>query len=143
MVELSSSFEIDEKMIDQDHRRMVEMVNAIIKAIDEGNPKTCQKLVPDFVAFAKQHFSREEALLATVRYPDTEKHREHHRTLNEKMEHILEFARMAENNEMARESLKKELVFFLMDDVITSDLEFKEYLSEKVPDGKNAAKDGS
>jgi hypothetical protein len=31
---------------------------------------------------------------------------------------------------MARDSLRKELVFFLMDDVITTDMEFKNFIEE-------------
>jgi hypothetical protein len=47
------------------------------------------------------------------------------------MDHLLEFASAAEENEMARESLRKELVFFLMDDVITTDMDFKNFIKDK------------
>ena len=42
---------------------------------------------------------------------------------------MLEFAGLVSVNEMARESLKTELVFFVMDDVITTDLDFKNFIS--------------
>ena len=45
------------------------------------------------------------------------------------MNHMLEFADMVAVNAQARESLKKELVFFVMDDVITTDLDFKKFIS--------------
>jgi len=35
---------------------------------------------------------------------------------------------MAGINQLARESLRKELVYFLMDDVITKDMEFKRFI---------------
>ena len=47
------------------------------------------------------------------------------------MEHIQEFAASVKTNEIARSSLKKELVFFLMDDLITSDLDFKTYIDNR------------
>ena len=53
------------------------------------------------------------------------------------MEHLLEFARMAEENELARESLKKELVFFVLDDVITADMDFKAFVARKDKDAKD------
>ncbi|NQU55866.1 MAG: hemerythrin family protein [Rhodospirillales bacterium] len=130
MVELTSSFELEFEALDQDHRKMIDRVNAIIKEIDTGNTDVCETLVAGFVDFSKQHFGREEALLVSIKYPDVEKHRKHHRDLYDKLDHMLEFAKMAPENDIACESLKKELVYFIMDDVITADLEFKDFLSK-------------
>ncbi len=129
MVELTPSFELEFEALDQDHRKMIDQVNAIIKEIDTGNTNACKNQVADFVAFSKRHFAREEALLVSVKYPGVDKHRKHHLDLYDKLDHMLEFARMTPENEIACESLKKELVYFIMDDVITADLEFKDFLS--------------
>ncbi|MEE8393357.1 MAG: hemerythrin domain-containing protein [Rhodospirillales bacterium] len=128
MVELSETYVLECEELDKDHRRLVEMVNEITDRLDSGDPVNCKGMVLEFVNFAKGHFGREEQFLTKVGYPDVGKHREHHRQLDEKMEHIVEFAESASVNEMARESLKKELVFFLMDDVITTDLDFKAFI---------------
>ena len=136
MVELSQSFKLECELLDQDHRRLFDMVNEIVKEIEEGNAAACKTMVPAFLDQAKRHFDREEAFLAKVGYPDLEKHHDHHHGLDEKMEHLLEFARMAEENELARESLKKELVFFVLDDVITADMDFKAFVARKDKDGK-------
>jgi hemerythrin-like metal-binding protein len=130
MVKLPSSFELESEALDRDHQKMVNQVNAIIKKIDAGKTDDCQAQVAEFAALSKRHFAREEALLVSVNYPDVEKHRKHHLDLDVKLDHMLEFAKMAPENDMACKSLKKELVYFIMDDVITTDLEFKEFLSE-------------
>jgi len=129
MVELTSSFKLEFEALDQDHRKMIDQVNAIITEIDTGNTEVCKTQVADFVIFSKQHFAREEQLLVSINYPDVDKHRKHHRDLYDKLDHMLEFARMAPENDIACESLKKELVYFIMDDVITADLEFKDFLT--------------
>ena len=46
------------------------------------------------------------------------------------MDHMLEFARVAGENPMAQERLRKELVYFLLDDVITTDMDFKTFIKE-------------
>lgn len=130
MVELTSSFALEFEALDLDHRKMIDQVNAITREIDTGNAEDCKTLVADFVVFSKQHFAREEQLLVSIKYPDVDKHRKHHRDLFDKLDHMLEFARMAPENDIACESLKKELVYFIMDDVITADLEFKDFLSK-------------
>lgn len=128
MVEITRSFEIEVDMIDSDHRRLVDIINDIVQAIDGGKPEKCHELVPGFVELSKQHFRREESLLAKHGYPDTDKHRKHHAGLNDKMDTMLALAEKAVESPPAADALRKELIFFLMDDVINEDMDFKSYL---------------
>ena len=131
MVELTPSFMLDYEALDRDHQRLADIVNLIVEAIDGDEGAKCEDLVNDFVKSAKSHFAKEEALLAKVGFPNLDKHHDHHENLNTKMDHLIEFAKMAGENQMARDSLRKELVFFLMDDIITTDMEFKDFIEEK------------
>ncbi len=136
MVELTPSFLLEYEALDQDHQRLADIVNQIVKAIDDGEAEKCEDLVIALVKSARSHFAKEEALLVKIGYPNVEKHQDHHRSLNTKMDHMIEFAKMAAENQMARDSLRKELVFFLMDDVITADMDFKNFVAEKAKAGK-------
>ena len=131
MVDLSNTFVMECEQLDKDHQKLVDMVNEITDRIDSGNTENCKSQVLEFVEFAKAHFSREEQLLTRAGYPDVGKHRTHHRLLDKKMQHILEFAEKAPVNDLAGQSLKKELVYFIMDDVITSDMDFKAFIAQK------------
>ncbi len=131
MVELTPSFMLDYEALDRDHQRLADIVTLIVEAIDGDEGAKCEDLVNDFVKSAKSHFAKEEALLAKVGFPNLDKHHDHHENLNTKMDHLIEFAKMAGENQMARDSLRKELVFFLMDDVITADMDFKSFIEEK------------
>jgi hemerythrin-like metal-binding protein len=136
MVELTPSFLLEYEALDRDHQRLADIVNLVVKAMDDDEAEKCEALVVDLVKSAKSHFAKEEALLVKIGYPNVEKHQDHHRSLNNKMDHMIEFAKMARENQMARDSLRKELVFFLMDDVITTDMEFKNFVTEKAKAGK-------
>ncbi len=136
MVELTPSFLLEYEALDRDHRHLADIVNQIVKAIDDDEAEKCEDLVIDLVESAKSHFANEEALLVKIGYPNVGKHQDHHRSLNTKMDHMIEFAKMAGENQMARDSLRKELVFFLMDDVITTDMDFKNFVAEKAKAGK-------
>ena len=131
MVELTETFELQCGELDKDHKRLVEIVNEITALLDDGVTDDCKNMVLGFVNLAKAHFAREEKYLLDVGYPDVGKHRDHHKLLGEKMEHLVEFSGMVGENELARDSLKKELVYFLMDDIITTDQDFKSYVSER------------
>ena len=74
MLELSKSFELEIQPLDNDHRKMIDIVNRIVAMIDGGEPQACETMVPEFVAFAKKHFKREEALLEKASYPNLDKH---------------------------------------------------------------------
>jgi len=137
MVELTPSFKLEYESLDRDHQRLADMVNQIVQAIDDDEAEKCEDLVTKFVKSTKSHFASEEALLTKAGYPNVKNHKDHHQSLNTKMEHLLEFAKAAGDNLMARESLRKELVFFLMDDVITTDLDFKSFIEEKDKTKKN------
>ncbi len=132
MVELTPSFLLDYESLDREHQRLADIVNQIVQSIEDGKAEKCEGLVYDLVKSSKEHFSNEEALLVKVGYPDVTKHQDHHKSLNTKMDHMIEFAKMAAENQMARDRLRTELMFFLMDDVITTDMDFKNFIEEKV-----------
>ena len=129
MVELTETFVLECEELDKDHKRLIEMVNDITDDIDKCMTGNCYSKFLYFVDFAKKHFSREEKLLTKNGYPEVAKHHKHHQTLIAKMEHIQEFAASAETNQLACVSLKRELVYFLMDDLITTDMDFKDYIN--------------
>ena len=136
MVDITPSFLLESSALDEDHKQLASIVNQIIEALDQGRAEICEDLVIHFIKSMKVHFAKEEALLAQVGYPNVKKHQGHHKNLNTKMEHMLEFAKMAQENEMARDSLRRELVFFLMDDVITADMDFKTFFEEQADKGE-------
>ena len=130
MVELSETFVLECEELDKDHKRLAKMVNVIVDDIDKGKTNNCKVRVDEFVAFAKEHFYKEENFLEKNGYPDAVTHHKHHRTLIAKMEHIQEFATSVETNKLARVSLKRELIYLLMDDLITTDMDFKGYINK-------------
>ena len=135
MVELTPSFLMDYESLDKEHQALADIVNQVVEAIDGGEAEKCNTLVPEFVKLATEHFAHEEALMVEVGYPNVKKHQDHHRNLNTKMDHMIEFSNMAGENQLARDSLRKELVFFLMDDVITTDMDFKAFVEKKIKTG--------
>jgi len=130
-MKLSPSFMLEVDTLDEEHQVLADLVGEVTQAIDDGELGKCKALVSDFVKSAKDHFASEEALLVKAGYPNIKKHQDHHKSLNTKMDHLLEFANAVEENELARDSLRRELTFFLMDDVITTDMEFKSFIEEK------------
>lgn len=68
--------------IDEQHRRLVDMINelhdAIISAVGEPAVKSILDKLLDYTAY---HFESEESLLKEFEYPDMERHKKDHDTL--------------------------------------------------------------
>ncbi len=131
MVELTSSFKVGNEKIDDDHRRLLDIINQIIDSLDAPEPADCAAKVGDFVALAKRHFEREEAFMKGAGYPDMAELHDQHQGLYDKLDTMVHLSANARENKLARESLRREMVYFLMDDVINEDLNFKQFLADK------------
>ncbi|MDP6351860.1 MAG: hemerythrin domain-containing protein [Alphaproteobacteria bacterium] len=131
MVELTPSFKVGNDRIDDDHRHLLDIINHIVETLDAPEPADCASMVSDFVALAKTHFEREEAFMKTVDYPDMAELHDQHQALYDKLDTMVHLSTNARDNKLARESLRREMVYFLMDDVINEDLNFKQFLADK------------
>ncbi|WP_167730197.1 hemerythrin domain-containing protein [Terasakiella sp. SH-1] len=128
MIDIDDSFLLECEEIDKDHAWLNQLAEDINAAIDENRPQDCAELSRRFVSLCKKHFGAEEALLKKIDYPDAKHHHEHHQSLYGKMDTILKLGEAAASNELARKSLKKEVFYLLMDDIINEDLSFKEFV---------------
>lgn len=67
--------------IDNDHRRMVEMVNRLGDAmVRSPGAAACGAMLDELIRYAKCHFAMEEALMRSIggRYTDTTAHKAQH-----------------------------------------------------------------
>ena len=65
--------------IDEQHREIIERVNLIADAVDQGNRhEAVQEMMDDLVLFACGHFALEERLMTEYGFPGLEEHVEEH-----------------------------------------------------------------
>ena len=134
MVEISSTFELKYAPIDDDHKHLADIVTEIVDALDAEKLVEAAALMRKFVETTRQHFQDEEALLASHNYPNLEEHKGHHAMLVGKLETLQDMGDKVVDNPHASESLRKELIYFLMDDIINEDLNFKNFINEAASD---------
>lgn len=79
LITWSSTLEVGVTQIDQQHRKLVDMLNQLSDAMHNGHGKEIlAKLLNDLVAYTVQHFSMEEQLMKTHRYPAEPDHKREH-----------------------------------------------------------------
>lgn len=74
------------EVIDTEHKKLVELINNLNDAIYAGQGcEVLEKVFNELVEYTKNHFSHEEELLKTNKYPDFKKHKKKHEELTEEV----------------------------------------------------------
>ena len=70
---------IDNGPIDEDHRKLVDQVNALHSATTQGRGQdVVAQLLAAVIADTQEHLRREEHLMEVAKFPDLERHKQGH-----------------------------------------------------------------
>jgi len=85
-MEWDGSLELGEAMIDRQHRRLVDLINAVheVSEAPEHTDEDVMRCINAMFLYAKEHFFDEEALMERLCYPGREEHIAMHRTFVDK-----------------------------------------------------------
>lgn len=127
-LELIQSLRTGHAVIDADHQHIIESINAITRDVTQGGELAAsQMLLDEFIGMCEAHFQREEEILAQASYPELDEHAAYH---NE----MLANARAAKtlyisaNDPAQRLRHLEDMVAYLIDDIVRSDMAFVSYL---------------
>lgn len=123
------ALEVGVEAIDDDHRKMMSMLQEIQDAIYGQCLETSQELVTDFIQLTRVHFISEEKILKDAKFPNLKQHRETHSDLMARAIELGKFVCDATHVDEL-EGCLHDLAGFLFHDLIGSDMEFKSYLQE-------------
>lgn len=86
LVEWQACYSVANERLDQQHQRLIAMINQLGEAIDTGAEKTTlMKILSDLAGYTKTHFAEEERMLEQCGYPLLAEHREKHAELNRQL----------------------------------------------------------
>jgi hemerythrin-like metal-binding protein len=70
---------IDHGVIDQDHRQLVDLVNALHTATAAGRGQdVVAKILDELIRYTNDHLQREEHLMESIKFPNLAQHKEGH-----------------------------------------------------------------
>ncbi len=126
----SKDLEIGIKEIDDQHKRLVKLVNQLYVGISQGKDKEyLSKILNELIEYTDYHFKTEEYYFDKFGYPETDIHKEIHRKLVEK---VVNFKKKFEEGSA---TLSYELLNFLKDWLINhigkTDKKYGSFLKEK------------
>ncbi|NPB07657.1 MAG: hemerythrin family protein [Aquificae bacterium] len=130
IISWSEEMELGIPEIDQQHRKLVNMLNEFYHELEEGHREEAVKhFLKELEDYLRYHFEYEESLLQRVGYPDTANHRRTHemfkKLYREEVEKFLKGDRKA----------LRELVAFtlswLYTHIMKTDRKYANYMKEK------------
>lgn len=118
----NKSFEVGIPVIDSQHRRLIDLINALAAAVTEGGKlPEAESLFGQLMGYATLHFSDEEKLMDKSPLPEAEKeaHRKAHRSFVEKAQEVIENPHLLQAE--AAEQVLEFLITWLISHILGSD----------------------
>jgi hemerythrin len=85
LIEWNESLSVNVVEIDEQHRKLVGMINHLNDAMRQGKGKeSLGKIVNGLLAYAGIHFRTEEKYFEQFEYPDADRHRKEHLAFTQK-----------------------------------------------------------
>lgn len=130
LIQWDGSFSVKVAEIDQQHQKLVSMINDLNDAMKQGKGKdVLGKIVNGLVSYALTHFSTEETYFDRFGYPETDSHKKEHVAFVKK---VSEFKNGFEKRKL---SLSIEVMTFLSDwlknHVKRTDMKYSQFFNEK------------
>jgi hemerythrin len=85
----SNDLSVGVRVLDEDHKKLVAMVNELYDAMKDGKGKeTLGGILGRLTAYTVEHFDREERLFSQTSYPNAAAHRGEHEALKAQVSDI-------------------------------------------------------
>ncbi len=80
MIEWEDKFSVGISMIDEEHKKLIAILNkAILAKESNDDPKVIRDVLREMVDYALAHFRTEETYMKKFNYPEYQNHKEEHR----------------------------------------------------------------
>lgn len=129
-VEWSDDYSVGIQVIDEDHKRLLHLINNLQTAAHYHTDETFVKEAMDeLVDYTKTHFKREEDLMEENGYPDFEAHKAEHEAMIAKVGETLKA--FEQNQDSAIEDAVQYLKTWLINHINGSDQGYSGFLRDK------------
>jgi hemerythrin-like metal-binding protein len=125
----SLSIDVDE--VDEDHRRLVDLFNLLVHALEDGEAANyIEAVLEELINCTVWHFSHEDRLMLKYEYDQLEEHRTEHRELIDSAK-ALQQKFLREGSRFAEEDIAF-LEHWLTEHILVADMRLGSYLAGKM-----------
>lgn len=123
-------YSIGDELIDNQHRKMLEMINTLHSAlVHKGSTEVVRQVISQVVEYSREHFVAEEALMEKTNYPGLAVHRKLHAAMIKKLTMLLH--RIKRGEEISVRELLAFLKSWWQDHIVTEDRKIGTWMNER------------
>jgi hemerythrin len=128
-IEWKDSYSVGHAGMDQQHKKLVSLLNEFSQALSRGEGKTkLYETLMGLVEYTKKHFKDEEELMASSGFPDLDEHKAIHKQLTNK---VINYAVQYNAGELTNTvELLNFLKNWLVDHIQGVDIKYGQYLAK-------------
>ncbi|WP_019554442.1 bacteriohemerythrin [Propionispira raffinosivorans] len=128
IVTWTDEFSVGIPKFDEEHKKLVTMINNLHAAMKEGRGKdTMEELLLGLTKYVNTHFSHEETLMAKYNYPNYEKHKKIHDDFKAK---VIEYKCLYDKNLLPANQLLTVLRDWLIKHICDTDRDYGPFLEK-------------
>lgn len=127
-MEWNDSFSVNVAEIDEQHRKLIEMVNTFYDSIVEDKKAAFGDLLGSLNEYASYHFSTEEKYMDRFNYPETEAHKKEHELFAAKALDVKK--RFEEGSLVVSLEISAFLRDWIADHVLGTDKKYSQYFND-------------
>lgn len=110
LVRWKEQYDVGIAIIDEQHKKLVDIINNLHEAMSSGNGNTViAKIADELLQYTKYHFNAEENLLKKCNYSELEPHKVQHRKFEGEIQNFID------DIKEGRKNLSITVMKFLMD----------------------------
>ncbi len=129
LIEWDQSFSVKIKSIDIQHKKLIDLINMLYRAMTKGGgKKIVTEVLNGLIDYAAKHFSYEEKLMSENEYPGL------HQQMEEHKEFVKKINIMSTNLSIGSENLVEIMIFlqdWLVDHIKGIDMQYSDYLNNR------------
>lgn len=126
-IEWRDSLSVGNEFIDDDHKRLIELINLYEKAVSQHNPAILEEAFRGLFEYAHTHFKREEKMMEAVHFPHRNSHKELHAKLIGSIDDFHQSI-VDKNRKINIGAVNSFLHDWLIDHVIKEDMKLEPYI---------------
>ena len=128
MIEWKDSMSVGIKVIDDDHKILLGLLNQCLEAMESGKTLSIQSVFRELERYTHYHFAREEDLMARCGYDDLDVHHETHEAMCDTLHNMADEVLYGADEETEAE-IKAFLNSWLFKHIMGEDFQYRESMS--------------
>lgn len=130
LIHWRSSYAINVFQLDQEHKKLVDLINTLYEARKEGQDEAVlRNILSGLIDYTQTHFQHEETEMERLGFPDTEHHKKRHLELKQQ---VFDLKTMVDQDiEGLSDPVFRFLREWLMEHILEEDKKLGPYLNER------------